>query len=267
VRVTTEVVDDPQAGLKRALASAIAHSNIQRQRGRSGKSVATISKQKKPKKPKAKTKKLKRNLELNAAEQAEVNRVVSAEAQQHGLYAPVDFKLQEVTEGGRRKEKTMRVVMNRGGTTVERWYRRGGIDDRQMAGIMVYQGAFRTWIGEPRVVANWNAVIVRRAVAALEMHANTRIRARQTLRLFDQEIFFRRGLDDFNVWQNVVIHDESAGVAGSRLGLTNKARAEAVAQFIVASVAHEIAALVIDRQPPDLQRLILDIDAPRKPRT
>ncbi len=268
-------VDDPQAGLKRALASAVAHARIQRSKGRSGKSTSRIAGIKKPKKPKkggAKKPKAQRTGgELTNAERKEVNAVVSTDTQRHGIYEPMDFKMQEVTERGERttgtagKEKTVRVVINRGGTAIERWHRSGRIDERQMTAVAIYQGAWRVHIGEPRIVANWSAVIVRQAVAALELRASTKHDAKNLLRLFDQDIFFRRGVDDFNVWQNVVIFDEAAGIAGSRLGYKSK-QAEAVAQFVVGSVAHEIACLVVDQSPPDLTQLLFNIDTPRKPR-
>lgn len=273
--MTTEENDPPpneadmaEAGLRRALGSALNHAKIQRSRGRTGKAVAKLAhagkKPKKAKGPKISTRR-RMGAQLTVAEQAEVNNVVNPFAQQHGAFEPMDYTLQEVTEGGKRKEKSMRVVMNRGGTAVERWHRSGKLDDRRMTAIAIYQGAWRTHIGEPRVVANWSAVIVRAAVAALELRASSQHDARQLLRLFDQDIFFRRGLDDFNVWQNVVIFDEPAGVAGSRLGFNHK-QAEAAACVVVQSVSHEIANLVVDQNPPDLTALLLDLDTPRKPR-
>jgi hypothetical protein len=263
----TETTDDPQANLRQALKSAISHAKIQRSKGRTGKSVAKLAGAKKPKKAKGPKLSTRRRMgeQLTVSEQGEVDNLVNPFAQQHGHYEPSDFTLQEVTEGGKRKEKTLRVVMNRGGTTVERWHRAGKLDDRQMTAIAIYEGAWRRHIGEPRVVANWSAVIVRQATAALELRAASQHDARQLLRLFDQDIFFRRGLDDFNVWQNVVIFDEPAGVAGSRLGFASQ-QAQAVACFVIQSVAHEIAQLVVDQNPPDLEALLLDIDRPRKPR-
>jgi hypothetical protein len=201
----------------------------------------------------------------------EVNRLVSKEAQQHGQYDLVAHQIVEVTEGGKRtigekgKEKTVNVVRNLGGTAIERWYRNHRLDDRRMTAIEIYQRAWHAHIGQPRTTANWNAVIVRTVSAVMEGCYAGRLDAKQLLRLFDQDIFFRRGLPDFNVWQNVVIGDEAAGVAGSRLGFKSK-QAEAAALVIVQGVAHEIASLVVDQNPPDLSQLLLDIDAPRKPR-
>jgi hypothetical protein len=258
--------DLAQEQLKASLGAALAHARIQRQHGRTGKSVAKLAGQKKPKaakKEKGSTRMTSSG--LTVSEQKRVDELVPKAAQQHGDYAPVNFKLIETVHGKKTRQHEISVVRNRGGTAVERWFARGRLDDRCMAAIMVYQGAYLVHIGQPRVVANWSAVIVRQATGALEMHASTRMRAKQTLRLLDQEIFFRRGVNDFNVWQNVVIFDEPAGIAGGRLGFTSK-QAEAAAQVVITGIAHEIAALLIDRAPPDMEALLLDIDAPRKSR-
>jgi hypothetical protein len=201
---------------------------------------------------------------MRRADAQVVDLVVPREAQNHGNYRLVDFKIEEVIEGGKVKAKTAKAIRNLGGTPVERWFARGKIDDRQMAAIGFYQSAWRMHIGEPRVVANWSAVINRGAEGAIEIYAGTRIAAKESLRLLDQEVFFRLPVDHFAVWQNVVIWDEPAGVAGSRAGFCHKP-AEAVAQLIVGTIASMIADIVIDSSRRDFGDLILDLDAPRRP--
>jgi hypothetical protein len=182
---------------------------------------------------------------------------VSREAQQHGDYQVRDFKLQEVTEGGKRKDKTIRVVRNLGGTPVERWHARGKLDERQMAAILFYQERLAhvsaSRASPPTIVRHH-----RNAKGAVEIYAGSRIAAKESLRLLDQEVFFREPVEHFQVWQNVVIWDEPAGVAGGRIGFCHKP-AEAVAQVIVAGLAHKIADVVIDSSRKDFGDLLLDM--------
>lgn len=207
----------------------------------------------KPKKPKASGKEI-----------GEINALVSPEARRHGDYQMVDFKLQEVVEGGKLKAKTTRAVRNLASTQVDRWLARGRLDERQMAAILFYQEAWRIWIGEPRITANYSPAIRRGANQAVELWASSRMRAKEGLRLLDQEVFFREPVEHFEVWQNVVIWDEAAGVAGSKIGFCYKP-AEAVAQLIVQSLAHKIAEIVIDSSRHDFGDLLIDLDAPRRP--
>ena len=191
--------------------------------------------------------------------------LVTPEARQHGHYAEVDFKLQEVVEGGKTKAKTIQVVRNLGGTPVERWHSRGALDERQMAAIGLYQQIWARHIGEPRVVANWSAVIVRSISSGSELYANSGNAAKETLRLLDQEVFFRLPVEHFHVFQNVVIWDEAAGVAGSRVGFQVKKSAETAARLIVATIASMIADLVIDGARKDFEAELLDLDRARAP--
>jgi hypothetical protein len=182
-----------------------------------------------------------------------------------GHFGLVDFKIVETVHGGKVKSHTSRVIRNLGGTPVERWHSRGKLDERQMAAILFYQSAWRMWIGEPRVVANWSAVITGAAAGAVEIYAGSRIAAKESLRLLDQEVFFRLPVEHFQVWQNVVIWDEPAGIAGARIGYCHKP-AEAVAQLMVATMAGMIADVVIDNSRRDFGELILNLDQPRRPR-
>jgi hypothetical protein len=221
-------------------------------------------KAKKPKRSKAKA--ARRSVLAQAADQMMVNQLVSPEAQTHGDYRAVDFKVEDTGKRDKSKEKSIRLVRNVGGSPIERWHSRGALDERQMAAILFYQDAWHRVIGEPRVVANWSAVIVRQAAGAVELYAGSQIAAKEALRLLDQEVFFREPVDHFQVWQNVVIFDEPAGVAGSRVGFVVKKSAEAAARVIVGSMAHKIADIVIDQSKRDFGDLILDLDAPRRPR-
>lgn len=200
-----------------------------------------------------------------ALDRSMVNQLVSPEAQAKGDYRPVDFKLEEVVEGGKKVERTIRVVRNLGCSPIERWHRSGAFDERQIAAILFYQQAWHTHIGEPRVVANWSAVIVRAAIGAIEIYAGSRLAAKESLRLLDQEVFFREPVDHFHVWQNVVIWDEPAGVAGSRVGFLSTKQSEAAARLIVGGMAHKIADIVIDQSRKDFGDLLLDLDAARRP--
>ena len=112
---------------------------------------------------------------------------------------------------------------------------------RQPSDLDRHVGTLRL-IGEQRVTANWSLVASFRGVAGDDFVA-TRLQAKAMLDHFDDAIFFAMALDRFNVWQNVVIFDEAAGVAGSRLmsGGFSKQRAEAAAKATVILIADMIA--------------------------
>ena len=198
------------------------------------------------------------------ADQQLVDQTVSAEAQQHGGYQAIDFKLVEVVEGGKLQARVAKVVRNRGGTPLDRWHANGGLDDRQMAALLVYSQAWEKMWSLPRVVANWSMVHSRDAGPAVELYTGSVIAARNTLRLIDNEIFFKFDPGYFSTFQNVVIFEEPAGVAGGRAGYTHKA-AEGAAKAIVAMFSSMIADLVIDgsRSDYDLPEG-WDVNAPRK---
>ena len=246
---------DKSDALRRGLERALEATKAKRDKSAAA-AKAKGGGSKKPKQPK----------QQQGSDRMMVNQTVGKDTQKHGDYRAVGFKLQEVTEGGKRVEKTIRVVRNYGGSPIERWHAKNALDERQMAAILFYQNAWRMWIGEPRVVANWSAVIVRQAHGAVEIYAGTRMAAKESLRLLDQEVFFREPVDHFQVWQNVVIFDEPAGVAGGRVGFMVKKSAEAAARIIVGSMAHKIADIVIDQSRRDFGDLLLDLDAPRRPR-
>lgn len=215
-------------------------------------------------KPKPKSPKRGRGADtMSATDRQMVEQLITSETRGHGDYRPVDFKLVEVVQDGKVKAKTARVLRNLGGTPIERWHARGVLAERQMAAIMFYQRAWNMHIGQPRVVANWSAVICGSAQGAIEIYAGTRIAAKESLRLLDQEVFFRLPVEHFQVFQNVVIWDEPAGVAGGRAGFCHKP-AEAVARVIVGTVASMIADIVIDASHRDFEPQLLDLDQPRR---
>lgn len=169
-----------------------------------------------------------------------VEALVEPAAQAHGIYR---VETLPVTAGelGQPQHGTMKVVRNRGGTTIERWLARGDITIRQAEAITLYARAWRMWIGEQRVTANWSLTAsFRGGTMDFDAFADTKLKAKRLLDQIDDDVFFLLPLGQFNVWQNVVIFDEAAGVAGSRLGYSSK-QAEAVAKITVLTIADMIA--------------------------
>lgn len=169
-----------------------------------------------------------------------VQQLVTPEARTHGDYVAQNVSVTEGEFDGATKGK-MRVVMNRGGSTVERWISRGDLSRGQSEAIALYSRLWRLWIGEQRVTANWSLVATfRSGAASIDDFASTRIRAKAMLDHLDNAVFFAFPLAHFEVWRNVVLFDEPAGVAGGRLGYRNKG-AEASAKAIVLFIADMIA--------------------------
>lgn len=170
-----------------------------------------------------------------------VDQIVSPEARAHGVYDEDIIAGPVVGRNGQEKVTTSRVVRNRGGTTVERWLAKGDITRRQAEAISLYCRAWRMHIGEQRVVANWSLVSsFRGGTTDFDAFVENALKAKRLLKGLDEEVFFRLPLGHFNVFQNVVIYDEAAGVAGCRLGYTSK-QAEAVAKLTVLMMADMIA--------------------------
>jgi hypothetical protein len=213
----------------------------------------------------AKTPKAKKPRSRKASADPMVNQLVSPFTQQHGDYQPQDFTLRETVRDGKTRQETIRVVRNLGGTPIERWHRAGAFDERQMAAILFYQEAHRKVFGEgPRMTASYSPVIIRTTGDAVSLWAGSVMAARESLQLIDNEVNFKLPLGVWPVWENVVIFDEAAGVAGGRAGYRNKA-AEGAAKAIVTIVANLIADIVIDSSKSDFGDLIRDLDAPRRP--
>lgn len=150
-------------------------------------------------------------------------------------YGEVEF----TDKAGRVKQKALK---NRGGTTVERWYYRGNLSRGQAEAITLYARAWRLRY-EPggHSCMNWSLVPgARGGAVAWEQLVADQLSAKQTLDRLDDVVFFAFPLHYFEVWRRVVIEDEPAGVAGSRLGFTSK-QAESAAKSIVLIIADMIA--------------------------
>lgn len=215
----------------------------------------------------SKAKGARKSMLMEAAARNMVDQIVTPEAQRHGEHRVVPFSDVEVTEGGKRVKKEVRVVRNLARTQIERWHDRGVFDERQMAAILFYQDAFRKAFGEgTRVTANYSPALSRGVNKAVELWANSTYAAREALRLLDNEVFFRAPIHYFPVWQNVVVWDQPAGVAGAPAGFSHKP-AEAAAKVIVVIMAGMIADIVIDSSRQDFGNLLheIDLDAPRRP--
>lgn len=139
------------------------------------------------------------------------------------------------------KDRIYPVVRNRGGTTVERWQSSGSLSEAQIEAISLFTWAWQLSIGEQRVTANWSLAPVVRGVP-LEDWMNTQADAEEILRQMHREVFARAGGPYYSVWLNVVIFDEPAGVAGSRLGFTSK-QAQAAAKTIVSLLSNQLASV------------------------
>lgn len=157
---------------------------------------------------------------------------------QHGDYRTETLTVTDgELESGR--HQNIRVLRNRGGTTVERWLSAGSLSPTQAEAISLYARAWRLWLGEQRVTANWSLVSNIRGMPASDF-VDSRLSAKELLDHLDANIFRRMPAAYVNVWQNVVIFDEAAGVAGARLGYSNR-QAETSAKTIVLFVADMIA--------------------------
>lgn len=186
-------------------------------------------------------------------EQSFIDSQVERAAQAHGDYKSIEIPDEtKVVQGGKEKVTSTKVARNRGGTAVERWAGRGDLDERQIEAVALYSRAWHRVFQEQRVVMNWSMTASFRGGAlGFEAFADSQEKAQRLLDLIDNEVFFHLPLRLFHVWQNVVLFDEAAGVAGSRLGYSNK-QAEAAAKVAVTMVADMIANL-------------MNLGAPRRP--
>lgn len=167
--------------------------------------------------------------------------VVNTFASSHGDYRD---EAMPVTAGelGEARHGQVRVTRNRGGTTVERWLASSSLTSGQAEAIALYARSWRLWIGEQRVTANWSLTATIRGMDA-GAWVPSRIEAKAMLEHLDECVFKAMPAAYVDVWKNVVIFDEAAGVAGSRLGYKN-ARAEAAAKTIVLFIADIIATVM-----------------------
>lgn len=167
-----------------------------------------------------------------------IDQLVTPEARAHGDYVIEETSVTEGEFDGQTKGK-MSVVRNRGGTTVERWANSGSLSRSQVEAIGLYVRCWRLHIGEQRVTANWSLVASFRGTPADDF-VSSRLHAKNMLDHWDEEVFFAIGFQRFQVWQNVVLYDEPAGVAGGRLGYRSD-RADAAAKATVQMIADMLA--------------------------
>lgn len=119
--------------------------------------------------------------------------LVNAFAAQHGDY-----------------ERNLRFVVNRGGTTLDRWTRAGELTDRQQAAIRHVQQLWRRIDSSSRLVSNWDRTVFG---AVGEGHARE-IEARDDLTRLRRQ-FGPGGWWD--IFENVCRHDMASGQAGAHL--------------------------------------------------
>ena len=169
-----------------------------------------------------------------------VDQHVTPQARANGDYVRDRVSGPTIIRNGKEQPTTVTVVRNRGGTTIERWQAQGGLTEAQINAVIIYARAWRMHVGEQRVTANWSLVSSDKASASIEEYVASAAQARKTLNHLDDAVFFGLPLHYFETWRNVVIFDEAAGVAGSRLGYRND-RAEAAAKAIVILIADMIA--------------------------
>jgi hypothetical protein len=167
-----------------------------------------------------------------------VNRFAAA----HGDYADetiVDLN----NELGHGRNRTFRVLRNRAGTTVERWLSAGALSRGQTEAISLYCWSYRLRFGtEQRVIANYHvAGTIRGIPADPSVFIDSQIEAKEFLDQVEKDIFSLCNPKWKDCWQMVVLYDEAAGVAGSRLGFKNKgaeASARAICEFIADQIAY-----------------------------
>lgn len=147
-----------------------------------------------------------------------------------------------VVEKGKGHVRNVTALKNRGGTAVERWFARGDLSRGQAEAIALYARAWRLrYEFRGHTAMSWSlAPGPRGGTISFEELVSDQHGAKQLLDHLDSVVFFAFPLHYFEVWKRVVIEDEAAGVAGSRLGFTSK-QAESAAKSIVLFIADMIA--------------------------
>ena len=171
-----------------------------------------------------------------------VDQLVTKEAQAHGDYVKVTLAKTEDDDGPGGEKGARVVVMNRGGSTIDRWEASGALDDTQMSAIKKYRHAHHLAFGTPSIGQDWGRlgmVQIRGTLTISDFIADA-IEAKDTLLNLDKEVFGRMPRSYFDVWQNVVLHDEPAGIAGGRLGFKGRNGAQYGAQADVSLIAHQL---------------------------
>ena len=132
-------------------------------------------------------------------------------------------------------ERNMTIVVNRGGTAIDRWKRESLLSDTQQAAILHMRRLWALAWSEARVVANLD-----RTVFGCPGDGDIRsIQAREDIKRIEGE-FRGEARTYFDIFENVCRHDEPAGVAGSRLANDSRS-ATTAARLVVCMVADMIA--------------------------
>ena len=120
--------------------------------------------------------------------------------------------------------------------TVERWRRRGVLDERQLAAIAIYRRAWSIAFGRERIASmKWgcDSSVLIHGHLSVEQFVQTGIDAKGDIGRFDTVIFAGLPRHYFDLWQNVVLYDEPLGIVGSRLGYAGRGKSEMAAQIMV----------------------------------
>lgn len=200
---------------------------------------------------------------MSIADARQIDSTVTPEAQAQNEHYVTNFGVIETVHGGKIKQHTSRVIKV-ARTPLDRWGKSGKLDIRQMAAVEIYARAYRKEHSPPRVVANWSAVISGNSGGAAEENVASVIKAKQTLAAINQFVFQQLGLAHTSIFHNVVIWDEADGVAGARAGFTGRG-ADAIALFVVQTVASMIAKIFIDGQWPEYDAPELNLHVAPRP--
>jgi hypothetical protein len=167
-----------------------------------------------------------------AAREAEP--LVSPFAEQHGDYAREPMP---VTTGelGAARAGNVQVTRNRGGSTLQRWINAEQLTQSQIDAIVLYSKAWHTIHSMPRTTANWSLVAFIRGQGA-ERRIVDMIDAEELLKLLDNRVFEIAPRYYFDVWQNIILFDQPAGVAGGN-PKTSGDRAKTIVLFIADMIA------------------------------
>lgn len=166
--------------------------------------------------------------------EAEANRpAVNDFAAKHGDYRHETLALTQGEIEGERGN--VRVLRNRGGTAIERWDANGSLSRGQLEAFSLYCRAWHRVNASPRVTANWSLVAFIRGMPATDW-VSSHIEAKELLALLDEKIFDMLPRHYLDVWQNVVLFDQSAGVAGGN-SRSSAERAKTICLFIADMIA------------------------------
>jgi hypothetical protein len=167
------------------------------------------------------------------AKRVESEPLVNAYAAAHGDYAETTIP---ITAGEIEGERgNIRVLRNRGGTAVDRWINAANLEPSQIRAIELYVSAWSKVYSHPRVVMGWGERIAF-SRGGDEARVATLIDAQELLKFLDERIFQMAPHYYFDVWQNIVLFDQPAGITGG--GNRNSAeRAKTICLFIADMIA------------------------------